>query len=85
MAMPNPESPTGEMAVRRGCTAMHPTDSRGGGLIPGFDGTDTSKLPYTCVCNQPRCLGIRGGFGAYSADLRCTLHNTPPYTPEVVG
>jgi len=73
--MSEPWSPTGEMPVPQPCTAMHPTGSRGGGLIPESDGAHTSKLPYTCVCNQPCCLGIRGHTEAYIGTERCTVHD----------
>jgi len=75
--MPESEGLTGEMPVRRGYTAMHPTDSRGGGLIPGSDGTDTSKCPYIGECNHPCSRAIRPGIGAYGGSERCTVHNAP--------
>jgi len=81
--MPESEGLTGEMPVRRRCTAMHLTGSRRRGLIRASDGTDTSKGTYIEDCHHPCRRAIRPGIGAYGGSERCTVHNAP--LSEVVG
>jgi len=81
--MPNPRGQPGAMPASRLCTGMHSVGSRRRGLISASDGTQTSKCPYTCVCNQARCMGIRGHIGAYIGTERCILQDAPLCTSEV--
>ena len=83
--MPNPRGQPGAMPVSQPCTAMHLTGSRGEGLITASDGMDTSKCPYTCVCNQPRRLGIMVDFRAYIGTEQCMMQNALPCTSEVTA
>jgi len=79
--MRDPWGPTAEMLAPQPCTAMHPTASRHGGLIPESDGTQTSKCPYMGAYNHRRRRAIRGDIGGYSAVERCMVHSAP--LPEV--
>jgi hypothetical protein len=81
--MPESEGLTGEMPVRRGYTAMHPTGSRAGGLISESDSTHTSKDTYMGACNQRRCRAIRDDIGANTGTERCMVHGALSCTLEV--
>lgn len=83
--MPESEGLTGEMPVRRRCTAMYLTGSRRRGLISESDGTHTSKGTYIDACNQPRSHAIKADIGGYTGAERCIVQNALPCTSGVVG
>ena len=81
--MPNPWGLPGEMPVSRLCTAMHPVGSRRRGLISASDCTQTSKCPYTCICNPGQIHRRRrdsAHIGGYSG---CRLQDALLCTSEV--
>jgi hypothetical protein len=81
--MPNLRGLPGEMPAPQPCTTMHSTDSRRRGLINESNCTQTSKCPYTCVCNPGQTHRRRRDLAHIGGHNGCRLQDALLCTLEV--